>query len=69
MGAATDRLCGRDQPDLIVVAHFGAILTQLQRALGVPAKQVFAHQIDPLSVTRLRHDGGGWQAEAINHQP
>lgn len=68
VGAATDRLCALGHRDVIVVAHFGAILTQLQRALGVPAKQVLAHHIDPLSVTKLRHDGG-WQAETINHQP
>ena len=54
---------------LIVVAHFGAILTQLQRALSVSAEDVLAHRIDNLSVTSLTWHAGGWQVEAINHIP
>ena len=56
------------KPD-IVVAHFGVILTQLQRALGVTPYKAISHKIDNLSVTRLQHDAGNWVAEHINHCP
>lgn len=55
--------------DIIVVAHFGAILTQVQRALRCTAVQCFAHRIDTLSVTRIDHRPDGWQVGAINHCP
>lgn len=55
--------------DIIAVAHFGVILTQVQRALGVTAYQSMAHKIDNLSVTRLCFDAGGWSAGQINHCP
>lgn len=52
--------------DLIVVAHFGVILTQLQRALGIDAYHAFSHKIDNLSVTQITFDGA-WHAGAVNH--
>lgn len=55
--------------DIIAVAHMGAILTQVQTALGITAYQAFAHKISNLSVTALRHDGARWHAEEINHLP
>ena len=55
--------------DLILVAHFGAILTQLARAQGYDVARAFQHKIDTLSLTRLTHDGTGWTAEVINHTP
>lgn len=68
--AALDGLiAGRSGPDLIVVAHFGTILTQLQRALGIDGAQVFAHRIDNLSVTEIRRDSAGWEVVAINRLP
>lgn len=54
---------------IVAVAHFGAILTQLQRALGASAYDTLAHRIDNLSITRLVHDMGAWRVEAINHLP
>ncbi len=54
---------------IIAVAHFGVILTQVQRALGVTPYKALSHKIDNLSVTTLKHEGGHWQAEAINHLP
>jgi len=54
---------------IVVVAHFGVILTQVQRALGVPAREVFAQEIDNLSVTHLRQNGPDWQLETVNHKP
>ncbi len=55
--------------DIVAVAHMGAILTQVQAALGVTAYEAFAHRIDNLSVTELHWVGVGWQARAINHHP
>jgi alpha-ribazole phosphatase len=55
--------------DIILVAHFGVILTQVQRALGIPAAATLAHEIKPLSVTCLTEDQGGWSAQSINHIP
>ncbi|GHF63425.1 histidine phosphatase family protein [Seohaeicola zhoushanensis] len=55
--------------DLVIVAHFGAILTQVQRAMGVDAVEAMRHKIDNLSVTTLRRHAGGWDVGAINHLP
>lgn len=70
VSTATDRLMA-DHPgrDLIIVAHFGAILTQVQRALQITAYEAFSHKIDNLSVTELHIGPQGWQVEAINHLP
>lgn len=46
--------------DVVVVAHMGTILTQVQRARGCAAQAVLAQRIEPLSVTRLDRDGTGW---------
>lgn len=55
--------------DLIIVAHFGVILTQVQRALQLDASDAFSHRIDNLSVTDLTRLAGGWQVGRINHRP
>ena len=55
------------QRDIIVVAHVGVILTQLQVALGVSAYKALSYKIDNLSVTRLDHGETGWQAGTVNH--
>lgn len=68
--AVVDRIWKPDHSgDLIVVAHFGVILTQLRRALGCSALEVFAHSIDPLSHCRITRDAAGWRADAINLAP
>ena len=54
---------------IIAVAHFGAILTQVQRALGVSAYEAMAHKIDNLSVTQISHHDGKWDVQGINHTP
>ena len=66
---AVDQLILQHTGDLIVVAHFGAILTQLQRAENLSAYDAFAHRIDNLSVTQLSFDTSGWQTGMINHLP
>lgn len=55
--------------DLIIVAHFGVILTQLQRALDLDAQQTFSHRIDNLSVTEVAHLGDAWSVGRVNHCP
>ncbi len=55
--------------DVIAVAHFGVILTQLQQALGTSPAQALAQPIAPLSLTRLDWDGAGWQVKMVNHLP
>lgn len=55
--------------DIIAVAHFGVILTQVQRALGVTPYEALSHRIDPLSLSVLEFDGRLWRADRINHHP
>lgn len=66
--AAVDRLrASHGGRDIVLVAHAGVILTQVQRALRITAYQALAYKIDNLSVTRLTEIDGLWRAEAINH--
>jgi alpha-ribazole phosphatase len=66
--AATDRLisdfAGRN---IVVVAHFGAIIAALQRAEDLTPDQAFSHRIDNFSVTEMVHTPAGWQMGRINH--
>ena len=66
--AATDRLisdfAGRN---IVVVAHFGAILSAVQRARNLTPEQAFSHRIDNFSVTEMAHGPKGWQLGCINH--
>ena len=55
--------------DLVLVAHFGVILTQVQRALDVDAQHAFGHRIDNLSVTEITRHNDGWTVGRINHRP
>ncbi len=67
---AVARLCeSHDGRDIVIVAHFGVILTQVQRALGQSAYEAFSHRIDNLSVTELQRNGDLWHAARINHIP
>lgn len=67
---AVDRiLAAHPGRDIVIVAHFGVILTQLQRGLGLSAQQVFGHKIDPLSVSEFEIGPEDWQVNRINHQP
>lgn len=54
--------------DIIAVAHFGVILTQLEKAIDGGAYAALSHKIDNLSVTCLEFDGT-WHAKLINHCP
>ena len=68
--AAIDRLIAAHAgADLVVVAHFGAILSQVQRALGIDARRAFAQKIAPLSLTEITAAPEGWRVGRINHVP
>lgn len=65
---AVDGYIAQNHDNLIIVAHFGAILTQVQRALRIDAYEAFGHRIDNLSVTILTYDtDNSWTAHKINH--
>ena len=66
VNAAIDALAGHGE--LVAVAHFGVILTQLHRALGGEVKDVLGHRIENLSVTELRLGAAGWTAGVVNHK-
>ncbi len=67
---ATDRLLTHQTGrDIVVVAHFGAILAAIQRARACTTTEVFAHRIEPLSVTVLKAGRSGWSCGQINHLP
>ncbi|MDJ0629307.1 MAG: histidine phosphatase family protein [Rhodobacter sp.] len=69
VSAAVDRLIDTHKgADIIVVAHFGAIVTQIQRALDLEPYDAFSHRIDNLSVTQITFDGI-WRTGPINHIP
>lgn len=61
--AAMDALEG----DVVVVAHFGAILAALQRARGCSATEVLAQRVDNLSLTEMAVGPGGWSLGRVNH--
>ena len=70
VSAAVARLiAAHPNRDIIAVAHFGAILTQVQTALNLNAFDTFAHKIDNLSVTELQVNNDRWTAIQINHNP
>jgi broad specificity phosphatase PhoE len=62
-------LLAHPEKDLVVVAHFGAILTQLQRSERLTPYEAFAHRIDNLSVTEIEITAAGWATKHINHIP
>ena len=69
VAAALARLAARHE-EVIVVAHFGAIVAAVQLAEGLDPGAALAHRIDNLSVTRLDFDGcGAGTVHRINHIP
>lgn len=54
---------------IIAVAHFGVILTQVQRARGQTPYEALGQKIEPLSLTRLTFERGRWAEEIVNHNP
>ena len=66
---AVDRALAAIEGDLIVVCHFGVVLSQLRRATGLQSYETFGQRIDNLSVTEVIIKDGEWQAGVINHRP
>ena len=66
---AVDEIATRvtDAADIVVVAHLGPILTQVQRARGCPPQEAFALPLQNLSVTRIAQ-AGGWRLDLVNHR-
>ena len=54
---------------VIVVAHFGPILTQVARALDQPPATALAQRIDPLSLTEIAFTAQGRQLLRVNQLP
>lgn len=54
---------------IIIVGHFGMILTQIQRAEMLTAEEAFSHRIDNLAVTEISASKTGWDVGLINHLP
>lgn len=70
VNAAVNRLNTRfPGRHIIAVAHFGVILTQVQRATQSTPYETFAHKIDNLSVTEVHWKKGVARAARINHHP
>lgn len=69
IGAAMTALTTAHSGDIIVVAHFGAILAAVQHATGMSTANALSHKIDNLSVTRLDLGPKGWTLHQINHLP
>ena len=67
--AATDAALAARPGDLVIVAHFGAILAALARAAGWTTRQSLAHRIEPLSLSEITVTPAGWQVARINHHP
>lgn len=66
-GAVSHLLACHAGRDVVIVAHFGVILTQVQRALGCTGAEVLAQPVDNLSVTRIDHAQGRWSLGPVNH--
>lgn len=54
--------------DLVVVCHFGVIVTQIQRAMQLTAYEAFGHRINNLSVTVV-DTARDWAVDHLNHNP
>jgi len=52
--------------DIVAVAHFAVILTQLQRAGKMAATSALSFKIDNLSVTRLQYLDPDWRVLGVN---
>ncbi|MEM1236723.1 MAG: histidine phosphatase family protein [Pseudomonadota bacterium] len=64
VGAARQELAELGHSNIVAVAHFGAILSQVRVAAQCTPYEVLAQKIDNLSVTRIPPDG---PANLINH--
>lgn len=56
-------------PDIIIVAHFGAILTQVGACIGQTPQKALAQEIANLSITQIELSGDGPLLRVINDCP
>ncbi|UPH72160.1 histidine phosphatase family protein [Abyssibius alkaniclasticus] len=70
VAGAVDRLCASNTGDLVIVAHFGALLSIIQRAAAMPPAAAFSFTLAPLSLSRVDYLAPGkWRVERVNHCP
>jgi broad specificity phosphatase PhoE len=62
----TARFTGRD---IVLVAHMGVIMSQIQRASSCTAYEALGYRIDNLSVTQVTRHPESWTLGAVNHLP
>ena len=55
--------------NIVSVAHFGVILTQVQLALGKSPYEVLSNKIDNLSVTKIQINERGSSLAKLNYTP
>jgi broad specificity phosphatase PhoE len=67
--AALARQTAAAPPDLIVVCHFGVILTQWARATGLPPARVLAQPVGNLGLTRIDLTPDGPVPVFVDHHP
>lgn len=67
-GAIDTLLTQASGRDLVVVCHFGVIVTQIQRAMQITPYEAFGHRIKNLSVTVI-NTAQNWEVEHLNHNP
>ena len=64
--AIDDLMNAYPEQALIIVVHFGVIVSQIQRAEGCGAKHAMRHKIDNFSLTHLRYSESGWTINKLN---
>jgi len=68
VSGAVDRIIAQNPAQhIVLVAHIGVIMTQIQRAASCSAYAAMGHKIDNLSVTDMQCHDGHWSIGAINH--
>lgn len=66
--AIEDVVARNSTQDIVIVAHFGAILSMIQHATDMETQTAFSFTIKNLSLTRLEHLGDkGWRVDGVNH--
>lgn len=63
---SVDRLLRETDADLVIVCHFGPILTLVQRADKTTTAEVFGQRIENLSLTRIDIAKGDWMLRDVN---
>ena len=67
VAAAVDRLTREHEGrDIVAVAHAGTIRAAIAQALGQGHSAALQFAVDPLSLTRIDHDGGAWRVILVN---